>query len=147
MRTTAPRRGLGAEAPQWVLQGPLCRLQHDQGVFAPATAGETSKQGIEDAEALARATTALGIVPHQLRGFLAQFNTLRIVGQAYDRCTGCSATVVEAYRSMGFDMLMRAFNEEQYLEKLTGLDKMYAEAEELEAAVDWDVEDEDEGEL
>ena len=40
-------------------------------------------------------------------------------------------------------MLVRAFNEEQYLEKLTGLDKMYEEAEELDAAVDWDVEDDE----
>lgn len=144
---TVTRPGLAAIAGASAVELMVSVLQHDLGVHAPATAGETSKQGIEDAEAMARATTALGIVPHQLRGFLAQFNTLRIVGQAYDRCTGCSAAVIEAYRSLGFEMLMRAFNEEQYLEKLTGLDKMYAEAEELEAAVDWDVEDEDEGEL
>jgi ubiquitin-like modifier-activating enzyme ATG7 len=144
---TVTRPGLAAIAGASAVELMVSVLQHDLGVHAPATAGETSKQGIEDAEAVARATTALGIVPHQLRGFLAQFNTLRIVGQAYDRCTGCSAAVVKAYRSLGFEMLMRAFNEEQYLEKLTGLDKMYAEAEELEAAVDWDVEDEDEGEL
>ena len=35
----------------------------------------------------------LGLVPHQLRGFLAQFRTMTIVGAAYDRCTGCSETV------------------------------------------------------
>lgn len=35
----------------------------------------------------------LGVVPHQLRGFLAQFRNMPITGAAYDRCTGCSETV------------------------------------------------------
>lgn len=35
----------------------------------------------------------LGAVPHQLRGFLAQFRNMPIIGAAYDRCTGCSETV------------------------------------------------------
>ena len=35
----------------------------------------------------------MGLVPHQLRGFLAQFRNMQIVGAAYDRCTGCSETV------------------------------------------------------
>ena len=35
----------------------------------------------------------LGLVPHQLRGFLGQFRTMPLVGAAYDKCTGCSETV------------------------------------------------------
>ncbi|SAM85228.1 probable APG7-component of the autophagic system [Ustilago bromivora] len=141
---TVTRPGLAAIAGASAVELMVSVLQHDLGLHAPATAGESSRQGVEDAQAIANATTVLGIVPHQLRGFLALFNTLRVVGQAYDRCTGCSASVVEAYRSKGFEMLLQAFNEDKYLEQLTGLDKMYKEAEELEAALDWDVEDEDE---
>ncbi|EST08739.1 UBA/THIF-type NAD/FAD binding fold [Kalmanozyma brasiliensis GHG001] len=141
---TVTRPGLAAIAGASAVELMVSVLQHDLGVHAPATAGETSKQSVEDAQAIADASTVLGIVPHQLRGFLAQFNTLRVVGQAYDRCTGCSASVVEAYRSIGFEMLLKAFNEDKYLEQLTGLDQMYKEAEELEAAVDWDVEDDEE---
>lgn len=37
--------------------------------------------------------SVLGLVPHQLRGFLAQFRTMSIVGAAFDSCTGCSETV------------------------------------------------------
>lgn len=144
---TVTRPGLAAIAGASAVELMVSVLQHDLGLHAPATAGESGRQGVEDAQAIANATTALGIVPHQLRGFLAQFNTLRVVGQAYDRCTGCSAAVVEEYRKSGVNMLLRAFNEDQYLEKLTGLDKLYQEAEELEAAVDWDVEDEEEGDL
>ena len=35
----------------------------------------------------------LGLVPHQLRGFLGQFRTIPLVGAAYNKCTGCSETV------------------------------------------------------
>ncbi|CBQ69836.1 probable APG7-component of the autophagic system [Sporisorium reilianum SRZ2] len=143
---TVTRPGLAAIAGASAVELMVSVLQHDLGVHAPATAGESSRQDTDDAQAIADATTVLGIVPHQLRGFLAQFNTLRVVGQAYDRCTGCSAAVVDAYRSSGFDMLLKAFNEDKFLEELTGLDQMYKEAEELEAAVDWDVEDDDEEE-
>lgn len=140
---TVTRPGLAAIAGASAVELMVSVLQHDLGLYAPATAGESSRQGVEDSQAIADASTVLGIVPHQLRGFLAQFNTLRVVGQAYDRCTGCSAAVVDAYRAKGFDMLLKAFNEDKYLEQLTGLDKMYQEAEELEAAVDWDVEEDD----
>jgi ubiquitin-like modifier-activating enzyme ATG7 len=37
--------------------------------------------------------SVLGLVPHQLRGFLAQFKNVFITGAAYSRCTGCSETV------------------------------------------------------
>jgi hypothetical protein len=37
--------------------------------------------------------SVLGLVPHQIRGFLAKFENLKLVGPAYDKCTGCSQTV------------------------------------------------------
>ena len=36
--------------------------------------------------------------------------------------------VITAYETQGYDMLEKAFNETGYLEKLTGLDKLYEEA-------------------
>ena len=38
--------------------------------------------------------------------------------------------------------MLKAFNETGYLEKLTGLDKLYEEGEEALESVDWDEEDE-----
>ena len=104
------------------------------------------------------------MVPHQLRGFLAQFRTLPIVGAAYERCTGCSEAVrnpaiptrtllipglvtmqvLQAYEKEGFDMLLNAFNDAGYLERLTGLDKLHSEGEAaLEAleGVEWEDEE------
>ena len=36
--------------------------------------------------------------------------------------------MITAYETQGYEMLEKAFNETGYLEKLTGLDKMYEEA-------------------
>ena len=52
-----------------------------------------------------------------------------IVGAAYDRCTGCSETVVAACEKGGFEMLLKAFNDTEFLPELTGLKKMYAETQ------------------
>lgn len=47
--------------------------------------------------------------------------------------------VLQAYETQGFDMLLKAFNEQGYLETLTGLDKLY---DETQAALEsgWDEE-------
>jgi len=87
--------------------------------------------------------SVLGQVPHQLRGFLNQFRAMPLVGAAYDKCTGCSETVLKAYETQGFDMLLKAFNETKYLEKLTGLDKLFDESEAALESVEWEEEGED----
>ena len=62
-------------------------------------------------------------MPHQIRGFLAQFSNMLLVGGAYDLCTACSPAVIDAYKRDGFAMLKNAFNDESFLERVTGLDK------------------------
>lgn len=52
----------------------------------------TASASREPAE-IEEAGSPLGIVPHQIRGFLGNFDALKITGQAYDRCTGCSEAV------------------------------------------------------
>ena len=44
-------------------------------------------------------------------------------------------------------MLLRAFNEPDFLEKLTGLDKLYAEGQAALDNVDWEVEDGEEDDM
>ena len=43
--------------------------------------------------------SCLGLVPHQIRGFLARFDNMKLTGQAYNRCTGCSSLVGHTDRS------------------------------------------------
>ena len=112
-------------------------------LHAPPPPPQTPTSTTADADA-STSTSVLGLVPHQLRGFLAQFRTLLITGAAYDRCTGCCETVLRAYETEGFAMLLRAFNETGYLEALTGLDKLYNEGDKALESVDWEEEEEEE---
>ncbi|CAE6461216.1 unnamed protein product [Rhizoctonia solani] len=128
---TVTRPGLAAIASSTAVEILVSLLQHPKGLNAPAP-----KPGDESSESI------LGVVPHQLRGFLAQFSNKLITGAAYEKCTGCSETILKEYESRGFEMALRAFNETGYLEKVTGLDKLYAESEAVMESVDW-VEGED----
>ncbi|KAF8685108.1 ThiF family [Rhizoctonia solani] len=123
---TVTRPGLAAIASSTGVEILVSLLQHPKGLNAPAP-----KPGDESSESI------LGVVPHQLRGFLAQFSNKLITGAAYDKCTGCSETVLKEYESRGFEMALRAFNETGYLEKLTGLDKLHADSEAAMESVDW----------
>ena len=76
-------------------------------LHAPAPPpGEDSQQPQREDEG-----SVLGLVPHQLRGFLAQFRNMRIIGAAYDRCTGCSETVRRAVLTMSrmADLMVNVF--------------------------------------
>ncbi|KAL4263206.1 Ubiquitin-like modifier-activating enzyme ATG7 [Pleurotus pulmonarius] len=136
---TVTRPGLASIAASTAVELLASLLQHPDGINAPAP---PPQQGNELADP-SQSGSVLGLVPHQLRGFLAQFRNLSIIGPAYDRCTGCSDTVLNAYEKEGFEMMLKAFNEPKYLETLTGLDKLYEEGQAALDNVDWEV---DEGE-
>jgi len=44
---------------------------------------------------------------------------------------------VSAYEKEGYEMLSKAFEDAKYLERVTGLDKLYEESEALLESVDW----------
>ncbi|KAF7325738.1 Autophagy-related protein [Mycena kentingensis (nom. inval.)] len=134
---TVTRPGIASLASSTAVELLASLLQHPDGIHAPAPPANSDPAALTNAG-------VLGLVPHQLRGFLAQFRNLHIVGAAYSRCTGCSETVLKAYETEGFDMILQALNDDKYLQRLTGLDKLYAEGEKALAEVDWDV-DEEEG--
>ncbi|KAH8827851.1 hypothetical protein DL96DRAFT_1497247 [Flagelloscypha sp. PMI_526] len=139
---TVTRPGLAPLASSTAVELLVSLLQHPDGIHAPAPPPLANPN---DFDPSASTNSVLGMVPHQLRGFLAQFRNLPVVGRAYERCTGCSEIVLKAYETQGFDMFLQAFNDLKYLEKLTGLDKLHEESaavlESMES-VDWD---EDEG--
>ncbi|KAH0414114.1 ubiquitin-like modifier-activating enzyme atg-7, partial [Aureobasidium melanogenum] len=92
----------------------------------------------------------LGSVPHSLRGFLTDWRTLTIRGQAYDCCSACSPTILSLYNSEGWDFVKRAINEKGYVEEVSGLAEVQRRAEELDNEVDWQSEgeeDNDEAEM
>jgi ubiquitin-like modifier-activating enzyme ATG7 len=62
-------------------------------LHAPAPSQEEIGSAQAGQENAGVGTSILGLVPHQLRGYLAQFRNMLITGSAYDRCTGCSEIV------------------------------------------------------
>ncbi|KXN81433.1 Ubiquitin-like modifier-activating enzyme ATG7 [Leucoagaricus sp. SymC.cos] len=92
---------------------------------------------------IAAATAVERRFKHQIRGYLAQFRNLNVMGASYDKRSGCSETVVQAYEKEGFTVLLKAFNDQKYFESPTGLDKLLDKGQlEVLESVDWD-EDED----
>ncbi|KAJ6595840.1 hypothetical protein DFH09DRAFT_1135756 [Mycena vulgaris] len=134
---TVTRPGLASIAASTAVELLAAVLQHPDGHHAAAPPPNSDPSALVGAG-------VLGLVPHQLRGFLAQFRNLHIVGAAYSRCTGCSEAVLNAYETEGFDMVLKALNDDKYLQRLTGLDQLYAEGEKALQDVDWDVEDDGE---
>ncbi|KAF4319029.1 hypothetical protein BBO99_00006640 [Phytophthora kernoviae] len=82
----------------------------------------------------------MGYIPHQLRGFLNAFQNMVITGEAFDKCIACSSKVLDAYAANGLELLEKACNSTAYLEELTGLNQLTAEADSLV----FDLEDSDE---
>lgn len=103
---TVTRPGLASIAASTAVELLVSVLQHPDGyvgfhvnqtvsyslfcsVNAPAPVPQTGKDAPDPHES----GSVLGLVPHQLRGFLAEFRNMPIKGAAYSRCTGCSDTV------------------------------------------------------
>jgi hypothetical protein len=82
---TVTRPGLSMIASALAVELFVSVLQHPAGAQAPADSTP---------ESVATSTpTPLGLIPHQVRGFLTHYSNLLLVGQAYDKCTACSETV------------------------------------------------------
>ena len=102
---TVTRPGLAPTAASTAVELLMSVLQHPDGyvktlytdvqllttysINAPAPPPSNGKD-LPDPHA---SGSVLGLVPHQLRGFLAEFRNMPITGAAYSRCTGCSDLV------------------------------------------------------
>ena len=101
MACTVTRPGISMVASALACELFISVLHHPKGAYAPA--------GCQ---------CALGAVPHQLRGFLSQWNLLQLTGEAYSHCVACSKYVLDEYKERGFDFLMEVFNNPSYLEQI-----------------------------
>jgi ubiquitin-like modifier-activating enzyme ATG7 len=66
----------------------------------------------------------LGLVPHQLRGFISHFSTLILSASAFDKCVACSDRVIIEYKKKGFEFLQMVCDSPTFLEDLTGLTEL-----------------------
>ncbi|KAJ9080457.1 Autophagy protein 7 [Entomophthora muscae] len=109
---TVTRPGLAAMSSALAVELVVSVLQHSQrGAALPDSSGGTENR-------LAQT------VPHQIRGFLSNFQFISLLGQPYPNCTACSDKVLAAYAENGFKFLKLVFADPHYLSKVTGLQEM-----------------------
>ncbi|KAI1389793.1 E1-like protein-activating [Hypoxylon trugodes] len=137
---TVTRPGIAAIASALLVELLTSLLQHPLGHHAPAPATGTSS-GIYESDP--KDEFALGIVPHQIRGFLNRFQNLTIKGHSYPCCSACSKPIISAYRTQGWEFVKRALEDKEYVAELSGLAEVQRKAEAIAGEVDWEEDEED----
>ncbi len=134
---TVTRPGVAAIASALLVELLTSLLQHPLRQDAPAP--QISHGAIPERDPPEH---PLGLVPHQIRGFVSTFQNMVIRGQSYDSCSACSPKVLDAYRQDGWSFVRRALQEKDYVAELSGLAEVQRRAEEMAANVDWEEDDE-----
>lgn len=146
------RPGIAAIASALLVELLTSVLQHPLGALAPAPKQSPNQSSGAVSYERDPQDHALGLVPHQIRGFLANFQNMIIKGQSYDCCSACSSKVVDAYNKDGWEFVKKALTEKDYVAELSGLAEVQRKAEAAAADMEWDedeglAEEEGEGEL
>ncbi|KAJ7316786.1 hypothetical protein JRQ81_002948 [Phrynocephalus forsythii] len=129
---TVSRPGLAMIAGALAVELMVSILQHPEGGYAVASSSD---------DRMNEPPTSLGLVPHQIRGFLSRFDHVLPVSLAFDKCTACSPKVLDQYEREGFSFLAKVFNSSHsFLEDLTGLTLLH---QETQAAEIWDMSDDE----
>lgn len=133
---TVTRPGVAAIASALLVELLTSLLQHPLGVEAPAPQPIGGVMPERDPP-----NHPLGLVPHQIRGYVATFQNLVIRGHSYDCCSACSPKILSAYRKNGWEFVKKALQDKDYVAELSGLAEVQRRAEEIEATIDWEEED------
>ncbi|XP_006631169.2 ubiquitin-like modifier-activating enzyme ATG7 [Lepisosteus oculatus] len=129
---TVSRPGLATIAGALAVELMISILQHPEGGYAVASSSD---------DRMNEPPTSLGLVPHQIRGFLSRFDNVLPASLAFDKCTACSPVVLDHYERDGFQFLSEVFNSSHsFLEDLTGLTLLHKETQ---AAEIWDMSDDE----
>ena len=72
----------------------------------------------------------LGLLPHQIRGYLTHYSNIVTHGLAFEQCTACSPKIRDEYEKNKFSFLHHVFNDSgKYLEELSGITELNKGAE------------------
>lgn len=122
---TVTRPGVAMIAASLAVELFVSILQHKDKQFAPHSIQSDG--------------TVLGCLPHQMRGFLHNFEILKLEAKNFKYCSACSTKVIEKYEEDGWKFVKKVLNDSNYLEDLVGLTEFHEEAEKV--ALDFDVSD------
>ena len=124
---TVTRPGLAPITGSMAVELMVSLLHHPAGLSAPAPVGASAAFS----PTASNASSALGIVPHQIRGSLVSYTMMIPTVPAFVHCTGCSAPVIEAYRQDKMGLVLKtceAVDDSSFLEDLSGLTAFRTEA-------------------
>ncbi|ODV84761.1 hypothetical protein CANARDRAFT_28901 [[Candida] arabinofermentans NRRL YB-2248] len=119
---TVTRPGVALMASSLAVELLVSILQHPNRQWADHTSSESS--------------TVLGSLPHQLRGFLHNFELLKLSAKNYKHCSACSTAVIEEFATNGWEFVKLALEDSKYIERLTGLDEVHKMSEEADLNFD-----------
>lgn len=83
---TVTRPGLSSVASALAVELLVSLIHHPLKAKAPASEKADPQMGGD-------LPTDLGLVPHQLRGFLTHFSNMIVTSEHYDKCVACSDAV------------------------------------------------------
>lgn len=148
---TVTRPGIAAIASAQLVELLVSILQHPDGGLAGAPKPIYREGSREPRYERDPPDHPLGLVPHQIRGYLASWNNMLISGKSYDCCSACSPVIVDTFKKDGWAFIKNALTERDYITELSGLAEVQRKAEEASKDIDWssedDVREEGEGEL
>jgi len=125
---TVTRPGVSGLASNVAVELVAGLVQHSQGFSAPHSVGSGS--------------SPLGAVPHQIRGYLAEFRLAPNETEPFPKCICCSPAVLDRYEAEGMAFVERIITDSSELERVSGLQDMKAAVREDEV-MNFDEFDED----
>lgn len=129
---TVTRPGLSLIASSFAVELLVLLLHHPSGNRA------TYEEGIPITQ---ETPSPLGLIPHQIRGFLTHFSNVLGISDSFDKCTACSTTVINLYLENPTALVVRSLNEPGFLEDITGITELLAEV--ADVSLEWDDEFDD----
>lgn len=78
-------------------------LQHPLEALAPVTSSSSPLDKLDS-----QRSSILGVVPHQIRGFVSHQQNIQLSGAAYEHCTACSDSIINSVQKDGVDFILKA---------------------------------------
>eukprot|EP00550_Attheya_septentrionalis_P003782 CAMPEP_0198284134 /NCGR_PEP_ID=MMETSP1449-20131203/3627_1 /TAXON_ID=420275 /ORGANISM="Attheya septentrionalis, Strain CCMP2084" /LENGTH=734 /DNA_ID=CAMNT_0043981051 /DNA_START=148 /DNA_END=2352 /DNA_ORIENTATION=+ len=125
---TVTRPGLAPIASSMAVELMVSMLHHPKRHGAPAPPHRTHFSPVVDTKE--GESTALGVMPHQIRGSIVSYTMMTPTVPAFSRCTGCSSSVISEYHKDKVGLTKQACGSgSTFLEDLSGLTEFRLEAE------------------
>lgn len=110
-------------------------------LLAASQAVELLISMLQPKDAVDQNRSILGDIPHQIRGFLNNFSTLKLSTPAYAHCSACCPEIIDSCQELGWDFVRAALNDHTYIEQISGLTQVQQDAE--KATQEWEEDDEE----